>query len=50
VGIAPPTVAHICSNDANPDFFRRHDVFHSLRRNYSTEMSFVRVVRPYGPS
>jgi len=30
VGVAPPTVAHICSNDANVDFFCRHDVFNSL--------------------
>ena len=29
VGIAPPTVAHTCSNDANTDFFCRHDVFKS---------------------
>src|SRR5882762_367191 len=27
VGIAPPAVAHICSNDANTDFFYRHDDF-----------------------
>src|SRR5882762_10312570 len=27
VGIAPPAVAHTCSNYANADFFRRHDVF-----------------------
>ena len=27
VGIAPPAVAHTCSNDANADFFCRHDVF-----------------------
>src|ERR1700722_14519072 len=26
VGIAPPAVAHTCSNDANTDFFYRHDV------------------------
>jgi hypothetical protein len=31
VGIAPPSVAHICSNDANTDFFCRHDVFSLLR-------------------
>ncbi len=31
VGIAPPAVAHICSNDANTDFFCRHDVFSLLR-------------------
>src|ERR1700739_1042083 len=29
VGIAPPAVAHTCSNDANTDFFYRHDVFKS---------------------
>src|SRR5258708_36038041 len=27
VGTPPPTVAHICSNDANTDFFCRHDDF-----------------------
>jgi hypothetical protein len=27
VGIAPPAVAHICSNDANTDFFYRHNDF-----------------------
>src|SRR6202521_2055126 len=27
VGIAPPAVAHTCSNDANTDFFYRHDDF-----------------------
>jgi hypothetical protein len=27
VGIAPPAVAHTCSNDANADFFYLHDVF-----------------------
>jgi hypothetical protein len=31
VGIAPPTVAHICSDDANADFFCRHGVFLFLR-------------------
>src|ERR1700736_5719774 len=31
VGIAPPAVTHICSNDANTDFFCRHDVFSLLR-------------------
>ena len=31
MGIAPPAVAHICSNDANMDFFCRHD---------GTEVSF----------
>src|SRR3984893_18127847 len=30
VGIAPPAVAHICSNDANTDFFGSHDDFSSL--------------------
>jgi hypothetical protein len=53
VGIAPPAVAHICSNDANADFFCRHGAFYSyvLRRplrqgpNYSTVTSCVRVVR-----
>jgi hypothetical protein len=30
VGIAPPAVAHTCSNDANTDFFYRHDDFHSF--------------------
>src|ERR1700682_4264424 len=25
VGIAPPAVAHTCSNDANTDFLRRHE-------------------------
>jgi hypothetical protein len=27
VGVAPPAVAHICSNDANTDSFCRHDDF-----------------------
>src|ERR1700680_3556040 len=27
VGIAPPAVAHTCSNDANTDSFCRHDDF-----------------------
>src|SRR4030081_2353145 len=27
VSIAPPAVAHTCSNDANTDFFYRHDGF-----------------------
>src|SRR5258708_5036144 len=27
VGIAPPAIAHTCSNDANTDFFSRHDDF-----------------------
>jgi hypothetical protein len=31
VGIAPPAVAYTCSNDANTDFFWRHDVFSLLR-------------------
>src|SRR6266403_556003 len=32
VGIAPPAVAHTCSNDANTDLFCCHDVFfHPLR-------------------
>ena len=30
VGIAPPAVAHTRSNDANTDFFCRHDDFSSL--------------------
>src|ERR1700722_16209312 len=30
VSIAPPAVAHTCSNDANADFFCRHDDFHSF--------------------
>src|SRR4029077_2874808 len=58
VGIPPPAVAHICSNDANTDFFCRHGVFYSyvLRSrlsqgpNYSTVTSYVRVVRLCGPS
>src|ERR1700739_2689062 len=29
VGIAPPAVAHTCSNDANTVFFERHDVLKS---------------------
>jgi len=49
VGIAPPAVAHICSNDADADFFCRHDVFFTSR-NYSTVTSCVRVVRLDGPS
>jgi hypothetical protein len=30
VGIAPPAVAHTCSNDANTDFLCRHNDFHSF--------------------
>ena len=35
VGIAPPAAAHTCSNDANTDFFCRHDVFFLKRALYS---------------
>jgi hypothetical protein len=31
VGIAPPAVAYICSNDANTNFFSRHECFSVLR-------------------
>ena len=55
VGIAPPAVAHICSNDANTDFFCRHDVFSlsglsTLRwtRSLKQRSGNFRVRRPHG--
>src|ERR1700693_148174 len=48
VGIAPPAVAHVCSNDANSDFLCRHFLFLSAvsvtRRSSFQRVSLVYLV------
>src|ERR1700724_1766895 len=46
VGIAPPAVAHVCSNDANSDFLCRHFLFLSAV-SVTRRSSFQRVSLEY---
>jgi hypothetical protein len=44
VGIAPPAVAHICSNDPDTEFFSRHDDFSFLRPRRQPLRAFLSAV------